>query len=613
LNTKASYPILGKLLYQRYKVIQVLSAGAFAQTYIALDTSKPGHPKCVVKHLKLISKEPNSVQTVRRRLAWEAAALKALGNHQQIPQMLACFEENQEFYLVQEFIEGHSLTEELPISQHLGKRWTQNQVIQMLQEVLGILEFVHSKKIIHCDIKPNNLIRRASDNQLFLIDFGAVQQIRSYTAQRPIGIPVKMRLCGYIPPEQLTGQAHPSSDLYALGMIAIEALTGLEAPQFPVDLDTCEVIWQHQQPVSEELVFVLNQMVRYNFKDRYQSATEVLQALQHCQLLTDRLGDNPKSKIQNPKSNDSQPVITVSENQPTYIPVLTSSNSSVVLRRVGVTLAAANTLAITFGMYTLMNASASDTEADILVKAMEQYHTGDLEEAIALAESIPSNSFAHPETEATIREWRHSWKTATNQFQVVEQAFHDNRWLDVLKEADKLPATSFWQEKIKSMVQQATAKVETENYPLVQKAYERASVKDFTGALKYLKQIPQKVQVYPKIQAKIAEYEEKQHIKADYLLQQAYERASVKDFTDALNYLKQIPENTSTYAKAQAKILEYSQKQRLNAQVENQAQSNTTAEMPKNGYSPGKSQRFNVGDTLQEVPAIYIKNSSSNL
>ena len=589
MNTKASYPILGKLLCQRYQVIQVLSAGAFAQTYIALDISKPGHPKCVVKHLKLISKEPNSVQTVRRRLAWEAAALKALGNHQQIPQMLACFEENQEFYLVQEFIEGHSLTEELPISQHLGKRWTQNQVIQMLQEVLGILEFVHSKKIIHCDIKPNNLIRRASDNQLFLIDFGAVQQIRSYTAPRPIGRPVKMRLCGYIPPEQLTGQAHPSSDLYALGMIAIEALTGLEAPQFPVDLDTGEAIWQHQQPVSEELVFVLNQMVRYNFKDRYQSATEALQALQQLALTQPAL---PKI----------EPLVTFNAEEPTYASVSTSVNSSIVLRRVGVTLAAANTLAITFGMYTLMNASASDTEADILVKAMEQYHTGDLEEAIALVKSIPSHSFAHPEAEATIREWRHTWKTATNQFQVVEQAFHDNRWLDVLKEADKIPATSFWQEKIKLMVQQATAKVETENYPLVQKAYERASVKDFTGALNYLNQIPQEAQVYPRIQAKIAEYEEKQRIKADYLLQQAYERASVKDFTDALNYLKQIPENTSTYAKAQAKILEYSQKQRLNAQG-----------MPKNGYIPANSRSLNVGDNLYEVPPISIKNTSSNL
>jgi serine/threonine-protein kinase len=268
--------MIGKLLDHRYQVIRVLAAGGFGQTYIAEDTRRPGNPVCVVKHLKPASSDPRVFETAKRLFHSEAETLEHLGNHGQIPRLLAYFDENQEFYLVQEFIEGQTLGEELLP----GQRWSENQVIQLLQEVLGILEFVHSQGVIHRDIKPDNIIRRTADNKLVLVDFGAVKQLRNPivtvggqpTATVIIGTP------GYMPTEQGQGKPRPNSDIYSLGIIAIQALTGVPAAQIEEDSDTGEIIWQHLVPVNSQLAAVLSKMVRYHFKDRYQSATEALQA-----------------------------------------------------------------------------------------------------------------------------------------------------------------------------------------------------------------------------------------------------------------------------------------------------------------------------------------------
>jgi len=536
LNTEVSGLMLGNLLYERYRIMQVLNAGAFGQTYIAEDTTKPKHPKCVVKHLKLTSKDPNALLSVRRRFLNEAETLKKLGNQPCIPKLLAYFEHNQEFYLVQEYIEGHLLSEELPISKYLGKRWTESQVLQLLLEGLGILEFIHSQGIIHGDIKPNNLIRRTSDGQLFLIDFGSAQLVRPHSPQ-VVSEFIGIHPLGYIAAELLIGQAHPNSDIYALGMIAIQALTGLEPSQFPSDLETGEVIWQHQVPLSDAFTFVLDRLVQYHSQDRYQSATEAIQALQ-------------------PFSQQPVDILTTSQSSSNLSNL---GKQSWLVKGVGVGLAA-NTLAIAFGFYTLINASASDAGRDILIKAKQQSQTGNLEEAIALAKSISTNSSAYTEAQTAVREWRQTWKTTTQQFKVVETAFKQNQWDEVLTAAAKLPRTSFWQEKSQSMVQQAQYQVEKEAYQLLQKAYDCAESRDFTSALNYLKQISKQATVYAKVQPKLTEYQEKQQIKADRLLQKAYDRASDQDFAAALNYLKQVPETTSAYPQAQAKIVEYTQK-----------------------------------------------------
>ncbi|MBN3941594.1 serine/threonine protein kinase [Nostoc sp. NMS9] len=267
--------MIGKLLDHRYQVIRVLAMGGFGQTYIAQDTRRPGNPICVVKHLKP-GTDPRVFDTAKRLFNSEAETLEKLGNHDQIPRLLAYFDENQEFYLVQEYIEGHTLGEELIP----GKRWNERQVIQLLQEVLEILEFVHRQGVIHRDIKPDNIIRRLSDNKLVLVDFGAVKQLRTQlvTVGGQASATVVIGTPGYMPTEQGQGKPRPNSDIYSLGIIAIQALTGLQPTELQEDPETGEIIWRHSVTVNHGLAAVLSKMVRYHFKDRYQNATQALQA-----------------------------------------------------------------------------------------------------------------------------------------------------------------------------------------------------------------------------------------------------------------------------------------------------------------------------------------------
>ncbi|TVP67155.1 MAG: serine/threonine protein kinase [Nodularia sp. (in: Bacteria)] len=268
--------MIGKLLDHRYQVIQVLAQGGFGQTYIAQDTRRPGNPVCVVKHLKPATSDPRVFETAKRLFNSEAETLESLGNHDQIPRLLAYFDENQEFYLVQEFIPGQTLAEELIP----GQPWSESQVLQLLQGVLEILVFVHEQGVIHRDVKPDNIIRRASDQKLVLVDFGAVKQLRlpmvtvggQPTATVAIGTP------GYMPTEQGQGKPRANSDIYSLGIIAIQALTGLPAVELQEDPNTGEFLWEHLTPVNYRLAAVLTKMVHYHFKDRYQTATEALQA-----------------------------------------------------------------------------------------------------------------------------------------------------------------------------------------------------------------------------------------------------------------------------------------------------------------------------------------------
>jgi serine/threonine protein kinase len=271
--------MLGQLLDGRYQVLQVLGGGGFGQTYIAQDTRRPGFPKCVVKHLKPVTRSPEFLKTARRLFTSEAETLEQLGNHDQIPRLLAYFEDKQEFFLVQEFIEGHTLKAELFPNQ----RWTEDQVIQLLHQVLGILQFIHSHNVIHRDIKPDNIIRRQQDGKLVLIDFGAVKQFQTQllTVTGQTRATIIIGTPGYMSTEQGQGKPRPNSDIYSLGIIGIQSLTGLYPINFEEDPDTGEISWQYQANVSSELASVLSKMVLHHFKQRYQSAAEVLQVLKH--------------------------------------------------------------------------------------------------------------------------------------------------------------------------------------------------------------------------------------------------------------------------------------------------------------------------------------------
>ena len=185
--------MLGNILSGRYHVIQELGAGGMSQTYLAEDTQMPTRPHCVVKQLK--PADPAFFDKAKSLFNREAQILLELGDHDQIPQLLAFFDENQEFYLVQEFIQGHPLTKEIPPSHVL---WSESEVRQLLQDVLEILAFVHSQGMIHRDLKPANIMRRDSDGKLVLIDFGAVKQIlASDWGNRSAGVTSTTR--GYTP------------------------------------------------------------------------------------------------------------------------------------------------------------------------------------------------------------------------------------------------------------------------------------------------------------------------------------------------------------------------------------------------------------------------------
>ncbi|MDM9382384.1 tetratricopeptide repeat protein [Chlorogloeopsis sp. ULAP01] len=269
--------MLGNILVGRYQILKHLGGGGFGETYVACDTQLPGNPQCVVKKLKLQTTDPVALQTARRLFDTEAQVLYKLGTHEQIPQLLAFFEEKEEFYLVQEFIEGHDLSQEITP----GKTFSQDQVISLLQEILQILDFVHRQKVIHRDVNPYNLLRRKQDGKLFLIDFGAVKEITTQVVSLngKTKFTVAIGTPGYIPGEQAQGNPKYSSDIYAVGIIGIQALTGLSPEQLEKDTETNEIIWQNQAQVSHELANFIDKMVRYDFRQRYPSATEALQAL----------------------------------------------------------------------------------------------------------------------------------------------------------------------------------------------------------------------------------------------------------------------------------------------------------------------------------------------
>jgi serine/threonine protein kinase/Flp pilus assembly protein TadD len=270
------------LLGGRYQVVRRLGSGGFSRTFLVSDIHLPNHPRCVIKQLKVQDKDTGTLDMARRLFDTEARVLYQLGNHPQIPALMAHFEEDQEFYLAQEYIEGSRLNRQV----EEGKPWSETRVVLLLQEVLEILSFVHRQQVIHRDIKPSNLIRRHRDGKLVLIDFGAVKQVTSSplldAETGATNITVAIGTHGYMPNEQYAGKPRFSSDVYAVGILGIRALTGLHPQKIEEDPVTSELAWrQHAPEVSSSLVAVLDKMVRSDFRDRYPTAQEALESLQN--------------------------------------------------------------------------------------------------------------------------------------------------------------------------------------------------------------------------------------------------------------------------------------------------------------------------------------------
>ena len=358
----------GQFLGSRYKVVKPLSKGGFGTTYLAEDTQYPNNLLCVVKklHSAVDNKNAEFLTIARRLFDQEAQTLAKLGKHDRIPQLLAYFEEDCEFYLVQEFVEGETLSHELTNNQI----WSEAKVVNFLQDMLEVVDFVHQNEVIHRDIKPDNLIRRNFDNKIVLVDFGTAKEVIQAQTEA-IALTVSVGTRGYMPTEQARGRPRYASDIYAVGMIAIQALTGTHPLELPED-GNGELLWQDRAKCDPELAQTISKMIRYHFKERYQSASEILSVL------------NPSPPDSDRATNT---INSASENQTDI------GQKSPWLKTAGIALAGLTLVggSIVGGKYLFTNATEKETAAELTL-AQQAAQAGDYGEAIELAQALPTST-----------------------------------------------------------------------------------------------------------------------------------------------------------------------------------------------------------------------------
>ncbi|WP_413166975.1 protein kinase domain-containing protein [Capilliphycus salinus ALCB114379] len=269
-----------KLLNNRYRILQSIGSGGFGETFLAEDTQMPSGRRCVIKQLKPSVNRPEIYSLIQEQFRREAAILEQLGEKSdRIPRLYAYFEEEEQFYLVQEWIEGETLTTRI---QRLG-RLSEAEVKEILLGILPILHRIHKQGLIHRDIKPDNIILRHPSGKPVLIDFGAVKETMGTmlnsqgnpTASILIGTP------GFMASEQAVGYPLYSSDLYSLGMTAIYLLTGKTIKEMNIDRETGKILWHENVPnISRNFAAILDKAIQFYPRDRFSKAEEMYAALQ---------------------------------------------------------------------------------------------------------------------------------------------------------------------------------------------------------------------------------------------------------------------------------------------------------------------------------------------
>ncbi|WP_193196502.1 serine/threonine-protein kinase [Nostoc sp. MG11] len=270
------------LLRGHYRVIKVLSdEGGFGKTYLSEDVDKLNE-WCVVKQFAPKVQETSALKKAIELFKEEAQRLQQLGEHHQIPALLAYFEQDNYLFLVQQFIDGQNLLQELQQS----VKYNESQIIELLLDLLPVLKFIHDRGVIHRDIKPQNIIRRQNDQRLVLIDFGSAKQLRA-TIQTQLGTTIGSH--GYTPLEQMQyGKAHPASDLFSLGATCFHLLTGIRPSKLWIKQGYGWIeSWQQYLSNSDrngvassvKLVEILDKLLAADIQERYQSADEVIKDL----------------------------------------------------------------------------------------------------------------------------------------------------------------------------------------------------------------------------------------------------------------------------------------------------------------------------------------------
>ena len=257
---------IGQTIGERYRLIRYLGGKSGIYNYLAENLWRKYQSPCILKQIKLHSGDPNTLKSAERLFSSELPILERLGYHDQIPQLWDHFEANEEFYVVQEYINGESLEERLKDNPCLSEE----TVINLLQNTLFVLAFIHQHRVIHRNIKPSNLIIRNTDEKIVLIDFGVLQEIAYLTAATTFQ-PIETTKA-YLPPEQLAGRPNLGSDIYALGIIAIQCLTGKHPDELSRNEQTGELIWREGLQINRRLAKIIEKMIYLDVGKRYQSA-----------------------------------------------------------------------------------------------------------------------------------------------------------------------------------------------------------------------------------------------------------------------------------------------------------------------------------------------------
>jgi serine/threonine-protein kinase len=295
------------LLRDRYRIIQALGQGGFGATFLAANISLPGQPSCVIKQLRPNANAPHIMDMARELFRREAETLGRIGTHPQIPSLLDYFEESAIFYLVQEYVSGSTLQQEVKRDGPLSEL----QVKRFLGEILPLLDYIHQNRVIHRDIKPANMIRRNQDQKLVLIDFGAVKyqnaQSSSSASDQTALTSYAIGTPGFAPPEQMSMRPVPASDIYALGVSCVYLLTGKSPKELDYDPTTGELVWEKHVHASPHFIKVLSKMLEISVKQRYKTAVEVYHALDlvdHVEDLADGMNSVEARNSTTPRKGD---------------------------------------------------------------------------------------------------------------------------------------------------------------------------------------------------------------------------------------------------------------------------------------------------------------------
>ena len=264
-----------RIVGRRYQLIEELGKNSWSRTYLAQDIAVPNSPHCVVQEFQIEVGEQVFRQDVQTRYANETYLWQKLAFDPQIPHILACFEEDNILYLVREYIPGQNLARRLEQEGLLND----SEVIRLLRDVLTSLSAIHQQGVIHHDLKPSNLIVRQQDGRVSIIGFSAIKAISDPTIVRHKTSDLTELANEYYPSNVSGIGINPSRDIYALGAIAIEALTGQKPRQIPPHFPAKTVLARANCQISFKLVGIIEGMMSLDPANNYTSVEEVIREL----------------------------------------------------------------------------------------------------------------------------------------------------------------------------------------------------------------------------------------------------------------------------------------------------------------------------------------------